>query len=122
MPCVSTDRSPAAAGRWPLNADAVNALDVPLFDTRPFHHGIAGLACPRNGAELPARGDAELDEDLPEVPFDGVRADEQLCTDLLVRQTVSRQARDLRLLGPPDEYEAAYYAHIQAGQPATPQP
>jgi putative transposase len=23
---------------------------------------------------------------------------------------------------PPEEYEAAYYAHIQAGQPATPQP
>jgi putative transposase len=23
---------------------------------------------------------------------------------------------------PPGEYEAAYYAHIQAGQPATPQP
>jgi putative transposase len=23
---------------------------------------------------------------------------------------------------PPEEYEAAYYAHIQAGRPATPQP
>ena len=23
---------------------------------------------------------------------------------------------------PPEEYEAAYYAHTQAGQPATPQP
>ena len=58
----------------------------------------AGLARPGHGAELPARGDAELDEDLPQVPFNGVRADEQLRTDLLVRQAVACQPRDLRLL------------------------
>src|SRR5882757_4488113 len=59
----------------------------------------AGLARPGHGAELPAGGDAELDEDLPEVPFDGVRADKQLGSDLLIRQTVAGQSRDLRLLG-----------------------
>src|SRR5258708_17014698 len=58
----------------------------------------AGLARPGHGAEVPARGDAEVDEDLPQVPFDGVRADEQVRTDLLVRQAVAGQPRDLRLL------------------------
>jgi hypothetical protein len=32
------------------------------------------------------------------VPFDGVRADEQLRTDLLIGQTVGSQSRDLLLL------------------------
>jgi hypothetical protein len=33
------------------------------------------------------------------VPFDGVRADEQLRADLVIRQTVPGQPRDLGLLG-----------------------
>src|SRR4029077_552374 len=72
-------------------ADTVSALVRPLFDMR--------LACKRNRAELPARCDAELDEDLPQVPFDGVCADEQLRRDLLIRQPVAGQSCDLRLLG-----------------------
>src|SRR5262249_29476447 len=57
------------------------------------------LARPRNRAELPARVDAELDEYLPQMPLDGMRADEQLRADLLIRQTVTGEPRDLCLLG-----------------------
>src|SRR6478735_7455402 len=66
--------------------------------TRSTSLSLSRLARPRDRPELPSRGDAELDEDLPEVPFDGVRADEQLRTDLLIGQTVGSQSRDLLLL------------------------
>src|ERR1700738_848520 len=88
MPCVSTDMSPAAAGRRPLKIDRVSGFGT-RFDMR--------LTGPGDRAELPARRDAELDEDLPQVPFDGVRADEQLRADLLIRQAVAGQPRDLPL-------------------------
>src|SRR5262245_59482217 len=55
-------------------------------------------AGPGDGAQLPARGDAELDEHLSQMPFDGVRADEQLRPDLLIGQAFAGEARDLSLL------------------------
>src|SRR6201991_5390474 len=67
--------------------------------TRSTSLSLSRLARPRDRPELPSRGDAELDEDLPQVPFDGVRADEQLRADLLIRQPVTGQPRDLCLLG-----------------------
>ncbi len=63
-------------------------------DLRPW------LRCPRAArCYLPAGRDAELRGDLAQVPFDGVRADEELRADLGVRQPVTGQARDLRFLG-----------------------
>src|SRR5918992_5706918 len=53
----------------------------------------------RNAAELVARGDVELQEDLAQVVLHRARADEELCADLRVRETVLREPGDLRLLG-----------------------
>src|SRR5580700_6097774 len=50
-------------------------------------------------AELPARADAELGENLAQMPLDGARAEEQLGADLRVRQPVAGEPGDLRLLG-----------------------
>ena len=50
-------------------------------------------------AEVFAGGDAELGEDVAEVPLDGAGADEQLRGDLLVGAAVSGQFRDLGFLG-----------------------
>ncbi len=50
------------------------------------------------GADVSARPDAELGEDLTQVPLDGVGAEEQLGADLRVGQPVGGQLRDLRLL------------------------
>src|ERR671931_572143 len=49
-------------------------------------------------AELPARGDAELGEDLVEVPFDGATADVQASRDLGVGESLADEANDLSLL------------------------
>src|SRR5262249_60606810 len=49
-------------------------------------------------AELPARGDAELGEDLAQVPFNRTWAQEQLRADLRVREPVPGEAGDLFLL------------------------
>src|SRR6185437_13039039 len=78
-------------------------LALPLAtgtDSRSRIHprGQASLTGPRNGAELPAGRDAELDEDLSQVPFDRVRADEQPGPDLLIRQSVAGQPGDLFFL------------------------
>ena len=76
-----------------------------------------GLARARNVAELPARCDAELDKDLPQVPFDRVRAQEQLRGDLLICQAVAGQPRDLRLLGSQLVARAdRLLAHLLAGR------
>ena len=48
--------------------------------------------------ELPARGDAKLREHLPQVPFDRVRADEQLRGDFWIAQAFTSHAGDLRFL------------------------
>ena len=50
-------------------------------------------------AQVPARGDAELPEHLPQVPFDGAGADEQLGGDLRVGPSVTGQPGDVLLLG-----------------------
>ena len=52
----------------------------------------------QRGAETASRRDAELGEDLAEMPLDGAGADEQLRADLGVRETVSCEPRDLLLL------------------------
>src|SRR3954451_16060241 len=49
-------------------------------------------------AQGPPRADAELGEDLLEVPFDRPRAEEELRADLGVRAPVAREPRDLLLL------------------------
>src|SRR5262249_34869330 len=49
-------------------------------------------------AEVAARADAELREDLVQVPFDGAMAEEQARADLRVGETLARQLRDLLLL------------------------
>src|SRR3954471_6121305 len=48
--------------------------------------------------QLPAGADAELGEDLPQVPFDGTCADEQREADLGVGRSLRCQPGDLRLL------------------------
>src|SRR5262245_35590173 len=48
--------------------------------------------------ELPARADVELLEDVPQVPFDGARTEEELRSDLGIRVSIARERRDLRLL------------------------
>src|SRR5258707_8581530 len=48
--------------------------------------------------EFSTRGDAELDEHVAQVPLDRAMAEEELRADLLVRQTLARQLRDLALL------------------------
>jgi hypothetical protein len=49
--------------------------------------------------QFPARGDAELGEDLAQVVLDGVGTDEQPGADLRVGQTIVGQPRDLAFLG-----------------------
>src|SRR5215208_3540989 len=53
----------------------------------------------RQAAELVARGDVELQEDLAQVVLDRAGADEQLCADLRVGETVSGEPSDVCLLG-----------------------
>src|SRR4051794_24964632 len=53
----------------------------------------------RKAAELVARRDVELQEDLAQVVLHRAGADEQLRADLGVRETVPGQAGDVRLLG-----------------------
>src|SRR5262249_2185049 len=58
-----------------------------------------GFVARRQGvAQALARADAELREDLLEVPLDGARADEELGTDLRVRAAGDREPRDVLLL------------------------
>src|SRR5687767_10059726 len=52
-----------------------------------------------NAAELVARCDVELQEDLAQVVLNRAGADEQLCADLRVGETISRQPGDVCLLG-----------------------
>src|SRR5437764_10571260 len=52
----------------------------------------------RNAAELIARGDVELQEDLAQVVLHRPGADEELCTDLRVGETISGQSSDVCLL------------------------
>jgi hypothetical protein len=49
-------------------------------------------------AQLPAGADAELDEDLAQVPLDGPGADEQQGADLRVGLAVDGEPGDVRLL------------------------
>src|SRR5215469_12254784 len=53
----------------------------------------------QRGTELSARSDPELGEHLAQVPLDGVRADEQLGTDFVVREPTARETRDMCFLG-----------------------
>src|SRR5918995_3448742 len=53
----------------------------------------------RNAAELVARGDVELQEDLAQVVLHRPGADEQLRADLGVGETISGQPSDVSLLG-----------------------
>src|SRR5918998_4189111 len=59
----------------------------------------AGEVAGRNAAELVARGDVELHEDLVQVVLHGAGADEQLCADLRVGETILGEPSDLCLLG-----------------------
>src|SRR6187200_3289083 len=56
----------------------------------------------QRAAQLLARADLELGEDLAQVVLDGARADEQLRADLRIRLPVAGHAGDLRLLGRED--------------------
>ena len=56
------------------------------------------VSCRESPAELAARADVELGEDLAQVVLDGARADEQLRADLGVRAAVAGEPGDLRLL------------------------
>jgi hypothetical protein len=53
----------------------------------------------RTAAELVARGDIELQEDLAHVVLHRSRADEQLRADLGVGEAIAGEPSDLRLLG-----------------------
>src|SRR6266567_6105912 len=53
----------------------------------------------QNAAEVAARGDVELGEDLTQVILDGAPGQEQPGADLRVRQAVAGQLGDLGLLG-----------------------
>ena len=57
-----------------------------------------GFRAGQRADELPARADPELREDLPQMPFDGARAQEQPRADLRVREPVAREPCDLPLL------------------------
>src|SRR3954468_730603 len=59
----------------------------------------AGELADRNAAELVARGDVELQEDLAQVVLHRAGADEQLRADLRVGETIPGEPSDLRLLG-----------------------
>src|SRR5258708_15375654 len=48
--------------------------------------------------KLPAGTDAQLGENLAQMPFDGAMAEEQLLADLRVREAIVSQASDLRFL------------------------
>src|SRR5258708_27584223 len=48
--------------------------------------------------ELPAGTDAQLCENLAQMPFDGAMAEEELLADLRVREAIVSQASDLRFL------------------------
>ena len=50
-------------------------------------------------AQLPARSDVELFEDVVQVPFDGARADEQPAGNVGVRKTLTDQPGNVGLLG-----------------------
>src|SRR5262249_42948025 len=69
---------------------------------RPGPHALRRLRLPlavrQRRAQVLAGPDAELSEQLAQVPLDCPWAQEQLGADLLVRQPVDRQARDLHLL------------------------
>ena len=58
--------------------------------------GLRGLR--QGGAQFAARGDAELGEDLAQVPFDRARAEVQLHADLRVGAAVASQPGDVGLL------------------------
>src|SRR5262245_10561401 len=60
---------------------------------------VLGCGVRERVVELAPRPDAELREDVAQVPLDRARADEQLRADLGVRAPVTRQTGDLRLLG-----------------------
>src|SRR5450631_209501 len=79
-------------------------------------------------AELPARADAELGEYLAQVPLDGARTEEQLGADLRIRQPVTGEPGDLRLLrgelarrlGPPLAHVLPGGQQLAAGAPGEP--
>src|SRR5258707_9947901 len=48
--------------------------------------------------KLPAGTDAQLCENLAQMPFDGAMAEEELLADLRVREAIVSQASDLRFL------------------------
>jgi hypothetical protein len=53
----------------------------------------------KRGVQLAAGADAELDEDLAQVPFDRAGGQEKLGADLRIRHARLGQLRDLVLLG-----------------------
>src|ERR1700730_2326778 len=59
---------------------------------------LTGPSRGQSGLEALAGGDPELGEDLPQVPFDGPCADEQLRANLWVRPSVPGKPRDVLLL------------------------
>ena len=67
-----------------------------LGAVRPLVH--PGVPVPERSRQLPAGADAELGEDLPQVPFDGAGTEEQRGADLGIGRPLRREPGDLRLL------------------------
>ena len=65
--------------------------------------------------ELAARADAQLGEDLAEVVLGGARADEQVGSDLGIRQPVPGQPRDLGLLS--SQLDSGFDGALAGGLP-----
>src|SRR3954468_3236776 len=57
-----------------------------------------GVTTGQHVRQFPAGMDAEFVEHVAQVPFDGPRAEEELCADLGVRQALAGEPRDLALL------------------------
>ena len=90
-------------GRAPVELEELDLICIVPHKraTSPARGGRAldrSRAGGQDAAELAARVDAELGEDLVQVVLDGARADEQLGPDLGVRQAVAGQPGDLGFL------------------------
>src|SRR5262245_14514403 len=86
--CSSGTASPASTGYLRRLAEAAQPLGRQRSSS-------LGRQCP---VELMARADAELGEYLAQVVLDRVPADEQLCSDLGVGETVASKPGDPGLL------------------------
>src|SRR4051812_8619365 len=63
-----------------------------------LHAREGEVALGQGHPKLLARPDSELGEDVVQMPFDRAYTDEELCSDLRIRQDVPRETGDLHLL------------------------